>query len=84
MMGSETFIMVHLRCSESSASSAFAAPICSAKNARSAATFITAASRTSPSSSGTRSFSTVVAPAPSVNSIRASPAFSTVTDFSLS
>ena len=58
----EVFIIVALRCSESRAPSALAASICSAKKARRAATFITAASITSPSRSEIPSLRTVVVP----------------------
>ncbi len=41
MIGSETFIMVALRCTENSTPSALARAICSVRNSRSAATFMT-------------------------------------------
>ena len=55
MIGSETFIIVALRCTENSTSSALARAIWAARNSRSAATCITVASTTSPASTGTDS-----------------------------
>ena len=83
MMGSDTFIMVALRCSDSSVPSARASSMVRAKNARRAATFITAVSITSPASRGTDGFKTVTVPSPPANSIRTSQAAPTVTDRSL-
>ena len=83
MMGSETFIMVALRCSDSRAPSARAASMVRAKKARRAATFMTAASTTSPASRGTRSFRTLTAPPASTNSMLTSHGRSTVTERSL-
>ena len=48
MIGSETFIMVALRCTENSTSSALARTICSVRKASSADAFMTVASTTSP------------------------------------
>ena len=70
MIGSETFIIVALRCTENSTSSALARAICSARNASSAATFITVASTTSPASTGTPSLSTVTVPSAATSSMR--------------
>ena len=60
MIGSETFIIVALRCTENSTSSALARAICAVRNSRSAATASRCASTTSPASTGTDSLSTVV------------------------
>ena len=62
MIGSETFIIVALRCTENSTPSALARAIWAARNSRSAATRMTEASTTSPASTGTDSRSTVVLP----------------------
>ena len=48
MIGSETFIIVALRCTENSTPSALARAICAVRNSRSAATRMTDASTTSP------------------------------------
>ena len=48
MIGSETFIIVALRCTENSTPSAFARATCAVRNSRSDATRITVASTTSP------------------------------------
>ena len=56
MIGSETFIIVALRCTENSTSSALARAICSVRKARSAATLhARCASTTSPARTGTDS-----------------------------
>ena len=81
-IGSDTFIMVALRCTENSTSSALARAICSVRKRRSAATFMNVASTTSPASTATSSFSTVVPSAVS-SSIRRVSSWSTTTDFSL-
>ena len=60
MIGSETFIIVALRWSENSTSSALARAICSVRKRRSAATSMKVASTTSPASTFTSSLSTVV------------------------
>ena len=52
MIGSETFIIVALRCTENSTSSALARAICSVRKRRSAATFMNVPSTTSPASTG--------------------------------
>ena len=62
MIGSETFIIVALRCTENSTPSALARAICAVRNSRSAATRMTDASTTSPARTGTDSRSTVVEP----------------------
>ena len=62
MIGSLTFIIVALRCTEKSTSSALARAIWLRRNASSAATRSTVASTTSPSSTGRPSLSTVVVP----------------------
>ena len=53
MIGSETFIIVALRCTENSTSSAWARAIWASRNSRSAATCMTVASTISPASTGT-------------------------------
>ncbi len=70
MIGSETFIMVALRCTENSTPSALARAIWAVRNSRSAATRITDASTTSPASTGTDSRSTVVLPSSPCSSMR--------------
>ena len=70
MIGSETFIIVALRCTENSTSSALARAIWAARNSRSAATCMTVASTTSPASTGTDSRSTVVVPSAATSSMR--------------
>ena len=52
MIGSETFIIVALRCTENSTSSALARAICSVRKRRSAATFMNVPSTTSPARTG--------------------------------
>ena len=54
MIGSETFIIVALRCTENSTSSALARAICSVRKRRSAATFMNVPSTTSPARTGMR------------------------------
>ena len=85
MIGSETFIIVALRCSENIVPSALVSAIAFARNAESAFTDMKVASATVPSSSGQTSLSTVTAPSAPTNSIRASPACAAeiVADFSL-
>jgi hypothetical protein len=70
MTGSETFIMVALRCSESSTPVFLASSIWSAKNFRSALTLIFVVSMTSPASSEAFFLRTVTFPAASTNSMR--------------
>ena len=83
MMGSDTFIIVALRWSDSRAPSSRASSMVRLKKARRAAAFMTAASTTSPASSATRSLRTVAAPSASTNSMRTSHGRSTVTERSL-
>ena len=83
MIGSETFIMVALRCTENRMPSDFARAICSVRNSRRAATRITVESTTSPASTGTDSCSTVVEPSSPTCSMRRVSSFSMTTDFSL-
>ena len=82
-IGSDTFIIVALRWTENSTSSALARSTCAVRNSRRAATCITVASTISPSRTLTFSFSTVVEPSSPVSSMRRSPAFSMTADFSL-
>ena len=82
MIGSETFIIVALRCTENSTSSALARAICAVRNSRSAATRSTVASTISPASTGTDSRSTVVVPSSPTSSIRRLPSAATTADFS--
>ncbi len=70
MIGSETFIIVALRCTENSTSSALARAIWAVRNSRRAATFMKVASTTSPASTGTDSRSTVVVPSAPTSSMR--------------
>ncbi len=83
MIGSETFIIVALRCTENRTSSSLARAIWAARNSRSAATRIAVASTTSPARTGTDSRSTVVVPSSPTSSMRSDPSASTTTDFSL-
>ncbi len=83
MIGSETFIMVALRCTENSTSSALARAIWAVRNSRSGPTRITVASTTSPASTGTDSRSTVVVPSSPTSSMRSEPSSPTTTDFSV-
>lgn len=83
MIGSETFIMVALRCRENSTPSALARATCAVKNSRSAATRMTAASTTSPFRTGTDSRSTVVVPSSPCSSMRSVPSSATTADFSV-
>ena len=76
MIGSETFIIVALRCTENSTPSALARAICASRNVRSAATRMTVASTTSPASTGTDSRSTVVVPSSPTSSMRSEPSAS--------
>ena len=82
MIGSDTFIIVALRCNENSTPCALASAICSARNVRSAATFITVESMTSPAITGTFSLSTVTASSAATNSMRTAPSSVTVSDCS--
>ena len=83
MIGSETFIIVALRCTEKSTSSAAALAICSATNSRSASTSMRVASTTSPASTGTDSLRTVTVPSSATCSMRRSSSAGMTTDFSL-
>ena len=74
MIGSDTFIIVAFRCSESSTPSARASSISFAKNACSARRLIIEAPPGRPPPTLTPSLSTVVAPSASVNSMRSVPA----------
>lgn len=60
MIGSETFIIVALRCAENSTPSSFARWICSRMKVCSAETDMNVASTTSPARTGMPSLSTVV------------------------
>ena len=83
MIGSETFIIVALRCTENSTSSALARAICSARKRRSAATFMKVPSTTSPASTGIDSLSTVTVPSAATCSMRSVSSASMTTDCSL-
>ncbi len=83
MTGSDTFIMVALRCRDSSRPFARASSICSSKNARSAWTCITELSRISPATSGSAFLSTVTVPSAATNSNRARAGAVRVIEFSL-
>ena len=83
MIGSETFIIVALRCTENSTSSALARAIWAVRNSRSAATRRTVPSTISSASTGTDSRSTVVSPSSPTSSIRRLPSAATTADFSL-
>ncbi len=73
MIGSDTFIIVALRCTEYSTSSALARSIWAARNSRRSATCMTVASTTSPASTGTEGRSTVVVPSAPTSSMRSDP-----------
>ena len=83
MMGSETFIIVALRCSENSTPCAFASAICSATKAASALRLIADASTISPAFTFTLSFSTVTVPSAATSSIFSAPSAASVADCSL-
>ena len=83
MIGSDTFIIVALRCTEKSTSSAWARAICAVRNSRRGSTCMTVASTTSPASTGIDSFSTVVVPSEATCSTRREPGDSITTDCSL-
>jgi hypothetical protein len=80
MIGSDTFIIVALRCRENRTPLAFASAICSVRNASSARLLMTVASMTSPSSTGVVAFSTVTVPSSAMCSMRTPPAASTVVE----
>ena len=69
-IGSDTFIIVALRCTENSTPRSLASATCSARNASSAARRITAASTISPASTGSDSLSTVTVPSAATCSMR--------------
>ncbi len=83
MIGSETFIMVALRCTENSTPDSFARPICAARNSSRLATCMAVASTTSPGSTATPSFNTVVSPSLPTNSIRSDPSLWITAEVSL-
>ncbi len=72
MIGSETFIIVALRCTENSTPSALARAICAVRNASRAAARMTVASTTSPSRTVRPSLRTVVPWAPTSWMVRVS------------
>lgn len=80
--GSETFIIVALRCTDSSRSAALAASICAAKKARSARALMKVPSTISPSVTARPSLRTVV-PCSETSSMRSAASCSMTTDFSL-
>ena len=73
MIGSETFIIVALRCTENRTSSAAARAIWASRNSCSAATCIAVASTISPASTGTDSRSTVDEPSAASSWMRRLP-----------
>ncbi len=83
MIGSETFIMVALRCTENSTPSALARATWAARNSFRAAARITEASTTSPASTGTFSRRTVVVPSSPSSSMRRAPSAAITVDFSV-
>jgi hypothetical protein len=82
-IGSDTFIMVALRCSENRMPSALAAASCSARKFWRAVLLMKVASTTSPAWMGRASSRTVVVPSPVTCSMRSSSAASKVVDCSL-
>ena len=84
-MGSETFIIVALRCNENKVPSIFVASICSFKKTLSALADIKVASTTVPTGKEIPSFRTVVVPPSVTSSILTVPAcsFVNVTEVSL-
>ncbi len=82
-IGSETFIIVALRCTENRTSSALARAICASRKVRSASTCRTDASTTSPARTGTDARRTVVAPSAATCSMRSVPASAITADFSV-
>jgi hypothetical protein len=83
MIGSETFIIVALRCSENRTPLALASAICSARNASSAARRMTAESTISPSCTSRPSLRTVTSPPDPTCSMRSVSAPGMVTDVSV-
>ncbi len=81
-IGSDTFIIVALRCTENSTPCALASAISRSRNSRSAATCRTAASTISPSCTGSDCLRTVVVPSAPTCSMRSVVAAGTVTDVS--
>ena len=82
MIGSDTFIIVALRCTENRTPRSLASATCSRRNVSSAARRMTAASITSPARTGVRSLSTVVCPSAPTCSMRTAPSAATVVDVS--
>ncbi len=82
-IGSETFIIVALRCREKSTPCSFAAAICSRRKVSSAATRMTVESTTSPASTGTDGLSTVSVPSAATCTIERVSSASITTDCSL-
>ena len=83
MIGSETFIIVALRWTENSTSSALARAICSVRKRRSAATFMNVPSTTSPARTFTSSLRTVSVPSAATCWIVSVSSEAITTDFSL-
>ncbi len=83
MIGSETFIIVALRCTENSTPSGLARAICSVRKRRSAATPMKVPSTTSPARTGQLALSTVACRRRGVLDRAASWARRSTTDFSL-
>jgi len=83
MIGSETFIIVALRCTENSTFSALASAIWAARKASSGALRSTAASTISPASTGSAALSTVTVPSGAMCSIRSVVAAGRVTEVSV-
>ncbi|CAB4793011.1 unannotated protein [freshwater metagenome] len=83
MIGSDTFIMVALRCSENSTPCALASATCSARNFTSAFLLMKVPSMISPACRDNLALSTVTLPSVATSSMRTSVAVGTVTDFSL-
>jgi hypothetical protein len=82
MIGSETFIIVALRCTENSTPRCLATCTCSARNCSSAALRMTAASMISPACTANGDLRTVVVPSAPTCSMRIWVAAGSVTDFS--
>ncbi len=83
MIGSETFIIVAFRWIEKSTPCAWAAAICSARNASRLPALMKVASTISPARTGIDSLSTVTLPSPATSSTLRSSAAAKVTDCSL-
>jgi hypothetical protein len=82
MIGSETFIMVALRCTENSTPSDLARSTWAARNSSSAAALMTVPSTISPARTGKASLSVVVVPSASTSWIEIVVSSSMTTDFS--